>query len=289
MKRRSLLTLLAAGVSGCTSSGISADRTTPDGAEEPPPFPAADDVIYPASNGGRIVMTATPYEAELPDSTIEFRVTNTHPNLFETNFHYWRLHKFVDGEWWYLGVFEPLDSLDHLLPLASQTWEITIDNDTLGTRNEQLSQSASSSFTLAGLGTGTYAFSIVGEFEGYGTSLAVVAPFRLGGETVDLVPGPNIETTRDGDTIRVTETRTSRDPEYRLEATRPASTGEVPRLVPEWGLRQAGIRNTVPFLGDGIQKAVFSRTKPTVFARNRVDEATFAYEGSAVEFTLSSV
>lgn len=234
-------------------------------------------------------MNADPYEADPSDPAIEFRISNAHTNPFVTNYHYWRMHKHVDGEWWYLGVFEPHQTLDTLGPSESHTWEMTIDNDSLGTPDEQLAPSASSSFAVAGLGAGIYTFSVVGKFRRDDTTLAVVAPFELTGQDVDLVPASNVETTREGATIRVQETYTSRGREHRIKATRRAATENVPRLVPEWGLRQRGIRNTVPFLGDEIEKAVFSTTGPTVYARDRIDGATFAYGDFAVEFDLIEV
>lgn len=288
MKRRSLLVLLAPGVTGCLSSDSARDeeQSIPDGAEEPPPFPDADEVIYPACDGGRIEMTATPQEAELPESTIEFQATNTHFNLFETNFEDWRMHTLVDGEWWFLGVFDSLDVLDHLAPTGSHSWEMTIDNDRLGTTAEQLAPSASPSFTVAGLGSGIYTFSIVGEFAGADTTSAIVTPFELGGEDVAIVPTSNVETTREGATVHVTETDDD-GWDHKIVATRRASTGEATRLTPEWGLRQPGIRNTVPFLSDGVRKVVYSRSRPLVHASDRTDGGTFAYEGRAVEFDLT--
>lgn len=286
MKKRALLTLLASGVSGCISPGGPTNHpSTPEGAEEPPNFPEADEVIYPAFKSDRIEMTAAPYEAELPRSKIEFRVINNTGSVFETNYEGWRMHKLVDGEWWFLGVFEPLQVIDYLEPSDSQIWNVTINNDALGTRAEQLAPSATS-FTVAGLGSGIHTFSIDGALEGDNTSIAVVTPFTLDGEDVDLVSTPNAETTRNGDTMQVNETGSSRGREHRIEATRRTSAENVPGLVPEWGLRQTGIRNTVPFLTDEIQRAVFSRAGLTVFARDRIDGTTFAYEDSAVEFDL---
>lgn len=287
MKRRALLTLLASGVSGCISPDGSANHpSTPEGAEEPPNFPEADEVTYPAFKSDRIKMTAAPYGAELPQSTIEFRATNKHTDLFETNFDWWRMHILVDGAWWYLGVFEPLDTLNYLKSSESHTWKVTIDNDALGTQAEQLAPSASSSFTVAGLGTGIYTFSIVGKFKEDDVRRAVVTPFTLRGEDVDIVPAKNIETTREGETIRVEETDTSNRQEYKIGAIRRAPAENVTPLVPEWGLRQPGIRNTVPFLTDEIRKAVFSRSLPTVFASDRIDGATFGYKDIAVDFNL---
>lgn len=289
MKRRALLAILASGVSGCISPGGPANNpATPDGAEEPPNFHGADEVIYPAFESDRVELTAAPYEAELPQSTIEFRATNNTNTAFETNYEGWRMHKLVDDEWWFLGVFEPLQVIDYLEPSDSQVWEVTINNVTLGTQAEQLAPSATS-FTVAGLGSGVYTFSIDGAFREGNTSIAIATPFTLGGEDVDIVPTPNIETTREGDTIQVNETDSSGGQEYQIEATRRTSTENVSRLVPEWGLRQTGIRNTVPFLTDEIQNVVFSRSGPTVFDRDRIDGTTFTYKDSAVKFNLIKV
>lgn len=288
MERRSILALLASGASGCITHGSSVEQeqSIPEGAEEPPKFPEADEIIYPAFSGGRVEMTASPQESELPKADIEFRVTNSHPNVFETNFHDWRMHTLVGGEWWFLGVFAPFETIDNLKPTESHTWEVTVDNDVLGTPAEQLAPSARSSFTVAGLGTGVYTFSCVGEFHGNDTTIAVVTPFVLSGEDVDLAPAANVETTRNGDTLRVNETG-SESREHQIAATRRTPTGSATRLAPEWGLRQPGIRNTVPFLSGGIQKVVFSRSQPMVRDGKRIDGATFVYRDVGVEFNLT--
>lgn len=288
MKRRPLLALLASGVTGCAAPDFAADQgeSIPGGAEEPPEFPEADEVIYPASGEGRIEMTPSTEEAELPVTTIEFQATNTHWNLFETNFHDWRIHTLVDGEWWFLGVFAPFDTADTLWPGESHTWEVTIDNEALGTPAEELAPSARSSVTVTGLGSGIYSFSVVGEFHGDETNVAAVTPFVLGGEDVPLVPSPDVETTREGDTVLVTE-MASNAREHRIEAIRRDSTRNTTRLPPEWGLREPGIRNTVPFLSDGVRNVVFSRSQPVVHDENRVEGTTFTYGNSAVAFDLS--
>lgn len=234
-------------------------------------------------------MTADPSEADLPAPTIEFALSNRHVRPFVTNYEDWRLHEWVDGTWWFLGVFEPLGVEDVLWPYTTHRWTVTVDNELLGTLDERLAPSASPSFTLAGLGPGTYAFSAVGAFRGSETSLAAVTPFELGGERIEIVPSPDVETTREGETMLVSETDTSSGQAYRIEARLVDEAGLAPRLVPAWGLRQEGIRNTIPFLSERIRTAVYTTVGPPVYEMDRIDGTTFRYDGRFVTFDVGTV
>ncbi len=292
MDRRLFLTAIPATVAGCLSVGESTTPTQPkppEGANEPPSFPDANEVRYPASGGGSILVTVDPSKPELPGANITFEVANHGNDQFTTNFYRWRLHKYVDGRWWNLGVFEYMDELHYLNGGETHTWEATVDNGQIDQLPEKLSPSADSSFTLAGVGSGTYAFSVVGSFEGDGSRFAAATPFQLEGENVTLKPTPFVETEHEGETVRVTYNDPSPNigKEYELTARRRESHDEALTLVPEWGLRQEGIRNTLPLFSQDVEKVVYTTTgHPPGYAMDIIDGSIFDYRDYTIEFKL---
>lgn len=306
MDRRLFMVTIPAAVSGCLSLDGSTTATRPEPPEEanePPAFADADEVHYPASAGGPIVVTAEPSKAELPGATIEFEATNVGRSRFETNLYDWQLYKYVDERWWFLGVFDPLQSSFALDEGETHAWEATIGNDRNYRRPTALSPSSKSSFTLGGVGSGLYAFSVVGTYGNGVSGIAAVTPFELVGEAVELQPTANLETSREGETVRVTSP--SGSGEYELTARRKSDTDEGAALVPEWGLRQEGIRNSVPYLIGDARRVVYEVDgHPPVFPMEEIDgttvgirdyefgfieDTTFAHEDFAVEFGLREV
>lgn len=300
MNRRALLATFATGVSGCLSNSGSpatqpsrTDEPTntvpspPPGAEHPPNFDDVDEVTYPASTGGRVTLTVEPADVELPDATVEFEAANTSSTTFRTNLYHWRLHKRVAGQWWDLGVYFPLHEPYSLEPQESHTYTVTIDNGQLDRLAQSLSPSATGSFTLVGVGAGRYAFSLVGRFENATSDRAFSTPFELTGESVEIRPEPGLETARDGDTVDV---RRARDDKYDYEFRAEWRDGgdDAPPLVPEWGLRHDGVRNTVPFLSDEVRTVVYSSDN-LLPPQRPLDGETFAYDDAAVEFTLREI
>ena len=292
MDRRLFLTAIPTAVAGCLSVGESSTPTQPEppkDAREPPTFPDVNEVRYPASGGGSILVTVDPSTAELPGANITFEVANHGNDRFQTNFYHWRLHKYVEGRWWNLGVFEYMDELHYLNGGETHTWEAVVDNDQLDQLPEKLSPSADSSFSLAGVGSGTYTFSIVGSFGSDNSRFAAVTPFQLEGENVSLTATPFVEVEQEGETMRVTYNDPSPDvgKEYELTARRRGSHDDALPLVPEWGLRQEGIRNTLPFFSQDIEKVVYTTLgHPPGYSIDVIDGSTFAYHAFIVEFEL---
>lgn len=117
MRRRQVLAVTTAG--GCLGGNAEAPETTTSTTEtttaEAPvvgePLPSdcpvlGDDVrrvvCYPDTDAP-LSMTPSAIAASLPDASVSFTLANETETTFSTNFYAWRLHKRVDGEWYYIA------------------------------------------------------------------------------------------------------------------------------------------------------------------------------------------
>ncbi|SIR16969.1 hypothetical protein SAMN05421858_1677 [Haladaptatus litoreus] len=238
---------------GTTTTG-SPDLQIPD-ENHCPPF--GDDekqvICYEyADSETNLLMTPSKEQAELPDDTVSFTLSNETGATFTTNYYHWMVWKLVDNEWFYIApqvIPEPAMMLESS---GSHTWSLTIDNTNLGSSIE--GAQGTEDISLAGLGGGTYAFGISGWFQGqsYDESVGVATRFELVGNSLSLTPTDDLEeVNRDGDEkhVRVGQTDTT------YLATRVENPDEEPmRKIPEQVIRITPIRNLLASFEDGVSR-----------------------------------
>lgn len=261
----------------------------PPAAKEAPEFSNVDEVDYPASSGTPVTITVDPSIVNLPDASITVEATNHRGRTFLTSFYQLRLHKYVAGKWWYLGPFEALDQESSLGGGESHMWELTVVNRGIERHPKELSPSSDSTFTLRGIGEGLYAFSIQGRYGRGGPKRAFVTPFEVSGETVKIVPMAEVEANHQGDRITVKEVDPLPGIKHEVTARRRKVGDDTVALVPEWGLRQDGIRNTAPFFSNGVQTVVYTKFGAPVYPGIEIDGRTFEYRGYSIEYELREV
>lgn len=185
MRRRTVLALLAAGTAGCLSAPPGTDGTgtpaTP-GPDAPcPSFGDADrTVCYGRIDPGEADLSLEPSPRVLrvdPDDreveTVEFVLHNRGGSAFGFNPYDWAVKRRVDGGWEHVAptgpIREPLLLLD---PGGTYLWSLS--------RQEHPSpRIEDAQFLDLELAEGTYAFRIVGSFQGGEGSVEAVALFSV--------------------------------------------------------------------------------------------------------------
>ncbi|WP_049970330.1 hypothetical protein [Haladaptatus cibarius] len=205
-----------------------------------------------ADSETNLLMTPSKAQAELPEDTVSFTLSNETGTTFTTNNYDWDVWKQVDSEWFYIAPRAVPEPAMMLKSGGSHTWTLTIDNtnleDAIGTTG------GTEEVTLAGLGGGIYAFGISGWFQGqnYDASVGVATRFELVGDSLSLTPTNDLtEVNRDGDEKHVRASET--DVTYR--ATRVENPDEEPmRKLPEQVIRITPIRNLLASFEDGVSR-----------------------------------
>lgn len=136
-----------------------------------------------------------------PGETISFTLENGTDASFEANFYDWTLEKHVDGEWYRVAPWAVPEPLMRLGSGDSHGWQLAVDNGGVGVGKAVPKAEGSSDVTVAGLGGGTYGFSIDGWFEHGDESVSFAATFELDADRLELTPTNDVvETERDGET-----------------------------------------------------------------------------------------
>lgn len=237
--RRELLASLAAGgafLAGCVDDGSSDDPGNADGTENSDDDPKSTDGIpelpdegYPGTcpeygtarvicyeavvgsdDGEAVGVESVPAVLEpstrslAPDESIEFVLSNQRDVALSTNFYDWRLDKRVDGEWYHVAPFEINEPLMSIPPGESHTWTMQIDNSGIEDGEVVPQASGTDDLTLAGLGSGWYAFRARGWFEddSYEDDLAFAGMFDYDGDPLELTTTNLVgETEFEGETL----------------------------------------------------------------------------------------
>ncbi|GAA0231095.1 hypothetical protein GCM10009000_053070 [Halobacterium noricense] len=205
-----------------------------------------------ADSETNLLMTPSKERAELPNDAISFTLSNETGTRFTTNYYHWRVWKLVDGEWFYIAPRVVPEPAMMLQSGGSHTWNLTIDNATLGGRID--GAQGTEDITLPGVGGGTYAFGISGWFEGqeYDNGTGVATRFELVGDSLSLTPTDDLrEVGRDSEEkhVRADETNAT----YLATRVEKPDGGTV-RKIPEQAIRIAPIRNLLASFEDGISQ-----------------------------------
>lgn len=155
-------------------------------------------------------------------TTIEFTLANGADERLATNFHNWRVDKYVDEEWHRVAPLGHVAPLMHVEPGDQHTWTVTPDNDGLTDGDRVASSGGTDEVTLVGVGPGTYAFRGRGWFEDARDEeiLAFATTFELEAEELELTPTDAITDTEleddgeDGETLVARSSRGEPDDEH---------------------------------------------------------------------------
>ncbi|MFC7199322.1 hypothetical protein [Halospeciosus flavus] len=293
MRRRALLTsagtsLAVSGLAGCTgnragpdesgttrtTAQTSTDTTATAGAvasvgvplRQVPESPFSDDTgvervvrTRSAPASAPLVLDPTATTVSLPEGSVTLSLTNRTDVQFALNPYGWSLWKHVDGTWFHVYPERwpvPLHVLD---PGGSHAWALTLDHDTSRSAVTPAARDAprADGGTVAGLGGGTYAFTVDGSLgEGeQAVRVGLVTRLTFDGPTIDVEPTDRVErTTRDGATVTavVEGTPMGDDATTHVLTVRRSDHEDARRRIPEQVVRDWRYRNTLPYFESGV-------------------------------------
>jgi hypothetical protein len=180
----------------------------------------------------------------LPGS-VSYRLVNHGRAVLEAR---WHVLKLVDGDWYDLTPAGQSGSRRRLVPGAVEQWALSL------TRG-----AAESGTTAVGrLGGGRYAFVVDVETVPSvpAALLAVDAP------PLTITPDDDLSVSRDGTTVTVTARDEADSEAATLTVTRQERADR--RVIREHVQRHAGLRNTLPFFEDGVERVVLRTDIDTV-------------------------
>ena len=268
--------------------------TTPE--DDCPPFDDAKRVVcYGAVDTEAEPIVLVPERQSVqPEQPTEFTLRNRSQQQFNTNFYAWRLHKRVDGDWYHVaprGWPEPLTPLDRG---EQHTWTLTVTTDRVSDGAPVEIVQATEELTVAGLGSGHYAFGIEGWFQSRGRekSIALAAGFELHADPLQLTPTAAIaETGWDGQTLVAGSTRgelvTDADqPDAFILERLDGSGSDGEQRIVEQVVRDEHLRDTIALSqrhdADRVRLEEFSRSTPAFGLR---DARTVAFQGNRYRVT----
>jgi hypothetical protein len=180
------------------------------------------------------------------DESVEFTLHNTSNQVLQTNFYNWNVHKYVDGEWYYVAPREWNEPLMELPPDGSHAWTLSVDNAGIDDGTSIPRVSATENVTLAGLGGGQYAFRARGWLadDGYENAQAFAATVEFDADAIVLTPTSAIESTEwDGETLVAHSTRGDADDEAFTYAAYELQHVENPEKAPTSMITEQVLRN----------------------------------------------
>lgn len=180
----------------------------------------------------------------LPGS-VTYRLVNHGRSVLEAR---WRLLKLVDGDWYDLTPARDSISWRELVPGAIERWGLSLSH---GAGREVPT-------TVGRLGGGWYAF--VTEVEP--SAIVRTALLSVDAPPLTITPDDDRSVSRDGATVTVTARGEVDDEPATLTVTR-HERGDT-RLIREQVQRQAGLRNTLAFFEDGVERVVLRTDADTV-------------------------
>ncbi|SDR14693.1 hypothetical protein [Natronobacterium texcoconense] len=250
LSRRKLLALATGGAIG---GGVVASATDgpdrPDALEVDCPDYGEDVTTTACNDHQRIGVTLEPSTTTLSaPGTLTFTLRNRTHRQFKTNWYGWKLHKLVDGDWFYLGPRVVQLPLHPVLPGGTMDWTLSVQPNSDGSDDHD-----SDEILRQYLGSGTYAFGIDG-WPSDGSSdakTALIETFELEAPDLSLDPPRAVETvewdeSKDGEVLVARTDRAiegDRPMAYELEVVDSAESTE--RVILEQVLRDDQFRTVV--------------------------------------------
>lgn len=226
---------------------------------------------------------------------ITFTLRNESSSEFSHNQHDWRLHKRVDGEWYFIAPREIPLPLHTLKPRGSYEWELTVDNDGVedGTAIG-VPGSYADRDPIRGLGGGTYAFGTDGWFDGPDEKSGFCARFELETDELELTPTDEVEKTEwDGGVLVARSTRGDPKTEhsrlgvYELECV---DENAAEPMITETVLRNDQLRDVLAlareYNADRVRLEEYSASYPIFGSR---EDGVYEYDGEAYEITTREI
>lgn len=227
-----------------------------------------------------------------PGESIEFSLRNRGDRTLDTNFNNWKIHKYVDGDWYHVAPQEWIQPLMGIAPGESHTWTVTVDNEGIEAGEPVPTVSATEDVGLAGIGGGHYAFRGRGWFEadGHEDDVAFAATFEFDADSLELAPTNAISGTEwDGDVLVAHSARGDPDDEdARLGAFELERVDEpdAERLITEQVLRRDRLRDVLALAedhdADRVRLEEYDTGIPIFGSRS---DGTFAYGDEQYEVT----
>jgi len=231
---------------------------------DPPPF-GLGSVTWYHDAGPETAMFLRPSveRASLP-VTVTYRLRNRARAIAGTR---WLFAKRVDGEWIELVPDEPARYRGLLRLGESEAWTLSLRHG-----------SASGASTLDWLGGGRYAFVVdVGYSE-----LVHAALLDVEAPTLTVTPRDDLTVVRADHKVTVTHPTWSHTPGVDEGVAVLTRSGEaVRRYVPEQAVRDPVVRNTLPFLKEGVETVVFRADRSAVDGLGDGAGRTFSFRGQA--------
>ncbi|ARS90779.1 hypothetical protein [Natrarchaeobaculum aegyptiacum] len=223
---------------------------------------------------------------------ITFSLRNESSSEFSHNQSNWRLHKRVDGEWYFLAPHDVILPLHSLLPRESHEWHLSVDNDGVegGTAIER-SQTYADRDPISGLGGGEYAFGTDGWFDDSDERVGFCARFELEADELELTPTGEVTKTKWDDGVLVARS-TRGDPEsdhsrlgaYELE--RVDDDVEGTPMITETVLRNDQLRDVIALArehdADRVRLEEYDGTYPIFGSR---EDGHYEYDGETYEIS----
>lgn len=175
---------------------------------------------------------------------VTYRLVNHSQSAVATRWHFLKL---ADGDWYDLTPTGQSTAQPALVPGETRSWDLSLAHDS--TERDGLA--------IGHLGGGRYAF-VVDEPS---SSTVRAALLSVEAPPLTITPDENLAVSRDGATITVTARG---DDSATLTATRDERADT--RLVREHVQRLAGLRNTLAFFEDGVERVVLRTDADTVRA-----------------------
>lgn len=225
-----------------------------------------------------------------PTDSIEFSLHNRSDTTLKTNFFDWRVHKYVDGAWYYIRPNAPMPiPLMYIEPDDAHAWSLQVENEAVAHGLAIPNEISTDDIILHGLGEGYYSFRGRGRFDwDNDPAMAFATRFDVEGSPIELTPTDRVEATEwDGDTL-VARAQVD-DPEhdamytYTVERVSPPAEGAL-EVITEQVIRFDPVRDAMAlsFLYDADRVRV--EDYPSVeFVFGRWFDDTVTYQGTTFE------
>lgn len=236
---------------------------------------------HTADEGTEVYLEPSTERATLPAS-VDFTAVNHSSETLSCG--HWTLYKLVDGRFFHLWPDERTATCRTLAPGATKTFRLQAFNGAPPPRG-----GVGRGAVRGHLGGGRYAV-VVGYNDANEMSGALV---ELAGSPVDVVPTDDVHATRIGSAVFATATRQVTNDRTTAATVTLTRTDDAALVkIPEQVLRPRHrvLRNTLPFLRDGVERVVLN-TAETVAHRTLApgtDRKRFAFDGQAYRIELAT-
>jgi len=248
---------------GPTERSMFADASPPSFEDQTPAW------YHDATPEAPVFLQPSAEQVDAP-AEVSFTLHNYLTEPLTGNFYDWTLYKQVGGEWYRIAPWGIPVPLTPLPPGDTHTWTLhAFDGPSVECED---------AIALGHLGGGRYAFHVNMSSESGPTHAAL---FDFDAPQVSVTPTDDVSVERE---YRLVRASTADDGGDRATLVVQRTDEADTRLLPEQVMRprNRGLRNTLPFFEDGIQKVRLETTDGVVDAvRGDTGERVFRFDGDA--------